>query len=336
MASLIRRRLIQRGLWAAGAAAGALAMAGPALAQDGGKYPNKPITLVVPHAPGGSVDGVARIYAEHLKEQLGQSVVVENKPGASGMIGAGYVARQPADGYTLYLNASIHSINPLLYKSTIKFDAVKDFTAISEVAKGALIFSIHPSVPAKTPQELVAVVKQNPSKYSFITSGFGSAGHLAMASFLASNGLGDQPIVLYKGGGPALTDLVGGQVTGIMDPMLSSAPFVKAGKLRALAVTGKDRSPLLPEVPTMIEQGVKGFEVYSWYGVWAPAHLPEDIRVKLDAATRKVVQSGAFKERLTALGFDAEYKDSKDFNRYIQEEMKRYEKIIRDANIKTE
>ena len=334
MNSSIRRKFIRRSV-------GVLALAGaatglPVLAQDAAKYPTKPITLVVPHAPGGSVDGVARIYAEFLKDELGQSVVVENKPGASGMIGAGHVARQPADGYTLYLNASIHSINPLLYKSTIKFDAVKDFTAISEVAKGALIFSVHPGVPAKTPQELVKVVKQNPSKYSFITSGFGSAGHLAMALFLADNGLGDQPIVLYKGGGPALTDLVGGQVSGIMDPMLSSAPFVKAGKLRALAVTGKERSPLLPDVPTMIEQGVKGFEFYSWYGVWAPAHLPEAIRAKLDAATSKVVHSAAYKEKLAALGFDAEYRDSKDFSAYIQQEMKRYDKIIQDAKIKSE
>lgn len=331
-----RRAFLQRTVLTAATAAVALGVSLPSHASDEAAYPSKTITMVVPHAPGGAVDGVARMYAELIGQELGQSVVVENKPGASGMIGAAQVARQPADGYTLYFNANIHNINPLLYKNTIKFDAVKDFTAISEVAKGALIFSVHPSVPANTPSELVQLLKQNPNKYTFVTSGYGSAGHLAMASFLANNGMGDQPIVLYKGAAPALTDVVGGQVTGIMDPMLSSSPFVKAGKLKALAVTGKQRSHVLPEVPTMIEQGVKDFEFYSWYGVWAPANLPAPILQKLDNATRKVVQSKTYVDKLSALGFDAEYKNSQDFSAYIQEEVKRYAKIIEQANIKTE
>ena len=152
---------------------------------------------LVPHPPGGSVDGVARLYAEQLSKELGQSVVVENRAGASGMIGAAYVARAAPDGYTLYLNASIHAINPLLYKKTIKFDSVKDFTPISELAQGALIFSVYPKVPANNVGELVKVLKADPQKYSFATSGFGSAGHLAAASFLHDNGLAQIPIVLY-------------------------------------------------------------------------------------------------------------------------------------------
>lgn len=235
----------------------------PAAASAQDAYPQRPITLVVPHPPGGSVDGVARIYAEQLAKELGQSVVVENRAGASGMIGAAYVARAAPDGYTLYLNASIHAINPLLYKKTIKFDAVKDFTPISELAQGALIFSINPKVPANNVQELVKTLKADPQKYSFATTGFGSAGHLAAASFLHENGLSQIPIVLYRGGGPALSDLIGGQVHALFDPMLSSLPMVRADKLRAVAVTGAERSPLLADVPSMREQGQKNFEFYS-------------------------------------------------------------------------
>lgn len=335
MPTTLRRTFLQRTAVAAAMTVAGVGATLPAFAKDA-DYPNKPITLIVPHAPGGAVDGVARLYADLLGKELEQSVVVENKPGASGMIGAAHVARQPADGYTLYFNASIHSINPLIYKSNMKFDAVNDFTAISQVAKGALIFSVHPSVPANTPNELIKLVKADPNKYTFVTSGYGSAGHLAIASYMSNNGLGDQPIILYKGAAPALTDVVGGQVTGLMDPMLSSLPFVKAGKLKPLAVTGDKRSPLLPEVPTMIEQGVKGFEFYSWYGVWAPAGLPSATLKKLDDLTHKVTQSSAYKAKLDSLGFDAEYKNSKDFNAYIQSEMKHYAKIIEDAKIKTE
>ncbi|WYX51758.1 tripartite tricarboxylate transporter substrate-binding protein [Achromobacter xylosoxidans] len=218
-----------------------------ALAAD--SYPQRPITLVVPHPPGGSVDGVARLYAEQLGKELGQSVVVENRAGASGMIGAAYVARAAPDGYTLYLNASIHAINPLLYKKTIKFDSVKDFTPISELAQGALIFSVNPKVPADNVRDLVKLLKAEPQKYSFATTGFGSAGHLAAASFLHENGLEQIPIVLYRGGGPALSDLVGGQVQGLIDPMLSSLPMVRAGKLKAVALTGADRSPCCLTLP---------------------------------------------------------------------------------------
>ena len=249
----------------------------PAAASAQEAYPQRPITLVVPHPPGGSVDGVARIYAEQLAKELGQSVVVENRAGASGMIGAAYVARAAPDGYTLYLNASIHAINPLLYKKTIKFDAVKDFTPISELAQGALIFSINPKVPANNVQELVKTLKADPQKYSFATTGFGSAGHLAAASFLHENGLSQIPIVLYRGGGPALSDLIGGQVHALFDPMLSSLPMVRADKLRAVAVTGAERNPLLADVPSMREQGQKNFEFYSWYGLWGPAKLPAPV-----------------------------------------------------------
>ncbi len=298
----------------------------------------KTITIVVPHAPGGSVDGVARTLALRLAEELKQNVVVENRAGASGMIGAASVARADADGYTLYFNASIHSINPLLYKSTIKFDAVKDFTAISMVAQGALIFSVHPQVPAATVPELIGIVKASPAKYTFVTSGYGSAGHLGVAQFLFETGLAklEIPIVLYKGAAPALQDLIGGQVHAMMDPFLSSLPQVKAGKLRALAVTGSERSPLLPDVPTMREAGMKDFEFYSWYGLWAPARLPAPVLKTLETATAAAAQAPAFKAKLNSLGFDVVYRNSADFGKFIDSEMAKYQLIIDKANIKVE
>jgi tripartite-type tricarboxylate transporter receptor subunit TctC len=299
-------------------------------------YPSKPITIVVPHAAGGAVDSVARFYANKLKDELKESVVVENRAGASGMIGAEHVARAPADGYTLYVNASIHSINPLLYKKAIRFDAVKDFTAISMLAQGALIFSVNPQVPANTVAELITEIKANPKRYSFATSGFGSAGHLGAAQFLYKTQLTQVPIVLYKGAAPALQDLVGGQVQAMMDPMLSSLPFVKSGKLRALAVTGDKRSPLLPDVPTLREAGLADQELYSWYGLWGPANLPPAVMKKLNDASARIMAQPDMNTRLVNMGFEPAYKNAATFEKFIDEETARYRAIIARANITVE
>ncbi|MFC5522937.1 Bug family tripartite tricarboxylate transporter substrate binding protein [Polaromonas jejuensis] len=332
------KRFAHRSFVATGLAALAAAVVPMCTALAQTDYPARVITIVVPYAPGGSVDGVARTYAEMLRKELKQSVVVDNRPGASGLVGAGTVARAVPDGYTLYINASIHNINPLLYKKTIKYDAVKDFTAISMLAQGALIFSVNPQVPAKTVSELIRVVKANPERYSFVTSGFGSAGHLGIAQFMYETGIEplNLPIALYKGAGPALTDLIGGQVQGMMDPMLSSLSNVKAGKLRALAVTGRERSPLLPDVPTMRESGVKDFEFYSWYGLWAPANLPTPILKRLEAASAKIMESPEMTAKLADFGFNVAYKNSTDFNKFIGVEIKRYQTIIDSAHIKVE
>ncbi|GGX13086.1 MFS transporter [Pigmentiphaga litoralis] len=323
-----RRTFVRHTVVLAGAAA--LAHAGFATAQS---YPTRPVTIVVPHAPGGAVDSVARIFAEKLKDELKQSVIVENRAGASGMIGAQHVARSEADGYTLYVNASIHSINPLLYKKSIKFDAVKDFTAVSMLTQGALIFSVPPSVGATSVSDLIAKFKASPNRYSFATSGFGSAGHLGAAQFLYENDLSQIPIVLYKGAAPALQDLVGGQVQAMMDPMLSSLPFVKAGKLTALAVTGAQRSPLLPDVPTLRESGMKDFELYSWYGLWAPANVPPAIVKQLDDASSRIMAQPDMKSKLETFGFESAYKNSANFAKFIDAETARYKVVIEKANI---
>ncbi|MCW8174123.1 Bug family tripartite tricarboxylate transporter substrate binding protein [Verminephrobacter aporrectodeae] len=330
MSPSIRRRFLGNSIAFIGLAGAACA---GAWAQPA--YPARSVTIVVPHPAGGSVDSVARLYADKLRDTLGVAVVIENRAGASGMIGAEYVARAAPDGYTLYLNASIHSINPLLYRK-MKFDAVRDFTPVSLLAQGALIFSVNPQVPANTVQELVAKVRATPDKYNFVTSGYGSAGHLGIAQFLHENQLTGMPLALYKGSAPALTDLVGGQVSAMMDPFLSSLPYVKAGKLRALAVTGRERSPLLPDVPTLRESGMKDFELYSWYGLWAPAKLPAPILDLLQESSAKIMALPEIRARLATFGFDPAYKNSADFAKFIDAETLRYKGVIEAAHIAIE
>lgn len=312
-----------------------LGAAAPAWAIDS-NYPSRPITIIVPHAPGGPVDNVARFFADKLKDELKQSIVIENKAGASSMLGAAHVARSAPDGYTLYINASIHSINPFLYKKTIQYDAVKDFTAISLLAQGPLVFLVNPNVPATTAQAFAQEIKAQPSKFQFATGGFGAADHLASAYFLHELGLKDVPIALYKGGAPALQDLMGGTVSAKMDAILTALPLVKSGKVRALAVTGAQRSPLLPEVPTMQEAGFKDFEFSSWYGLWAPAKLPADITTKLDNAARRIMATAEMQNKLSSLGFSVDYRGPKGFAGFIQSESQRYGAIVKAADIKIE
>lgn len=325
-----RRKLLRSTL----AGLGLIAIGAPSPAQDA--YPSKPIVLVVPHAPGGPVDSVGRFLAEKLAAELKQNVVVDNRAGASSMIGAAQVAASAPDGYTLYVNASIHSINPLLYKKTMKYDAVKDFTAISMLAQGPLLFVVNPQVPATNAKDFAALVQADPKKYTFATGGFGAADHLASAYFLHEIRQPGIPIALYKGGAPALTDLMGGQVSAKMDAILTSMPLVKANKLRALAITGRDRSPLMPDVPTMREAGFKDFEFYTWYGLWAPANLPAPIRQKLETTVQRIVATPEWKERMSAQGFEAVYRNSADFSKFIDAEVARYQTIVTAANIKAD
>jgi tripartite-type tricarboxylate transporter receptor subunit TctC len=299
------------------------------------QYPTKPVRIIVPHAAGGAVDGVARILAGKLTEVLGQNVNVENRAGASGTIGAEYVAKSAPDGYTLYVNASIHTINPYVMKEKARFDAVKDFTPLSNLAQGPLLFSVNPGVPAKNAAEFVALVKADPKKYAFATSGFGSAGHLGEEFLKLRAGL-DIPIVLYKGAAPALTDVIGGAAQAMMDPILSSGPHVKAGKLKPMAITAAKRSPLFPEVPTMIESGFPGFEFYSWYGLWGPANLPKDIAAKVEQAAIKAMQAPEIRERLISQGFEPVGSNGAEFGKFIEIEDAKYAKIVKDANIQAQ
>jgi tripartite-type tricarboxylate transporter receptor subunit TctC len=306
--------------------------AGAAVAQN---YPTRTVSLVVPYPAGGSVDGVARIVAQSLAERLGQSVIVENRAGgAGGIVGANYVAKATPDGYTLLLTASIHVITPFLAK-TMPYDVAEDFTPISLVAAGPLIVSTAPNVPATNLRDFFALVRKTPDKFTFATSSFGSAGHLAIELLKRDAGL-DTLVIAYKGAGPMLTDVMSGQVQLVADPILSSLPLAQTGKIKALAVTSAKRVAAAPEIPTIAESGATGFDFLSWYGLWGPKGLPSDIAAKLQAAIAAIAVEPQAKGRLALLGFEPIGSTTPYFAKYIDDEMAKYAKIIKDAGIRAE
>jgi tripartite-type tricarboxylate transporter receptor subunit TctC len=298
-------------------------------------YPSRVVTVVVPYPAGGSVDGVARLLAQKLNESFGRSFIVENRAGgAGGIVGANYVAKAAPDGYTLMLTASIHVVTPFLHK-VVPYDVVTDFTPISLVASGPLIVSTTAQTPAKNLKEFFDLVRKDPNKYAFATSSFGSAGHMAIELLKRDAGV-DTLVVPYKGASPALTDLMSGQVQLIADPMLSSLPLAKAGSIKALAITSSKRVDIAPEIPTVAESGMKGFDFGSWYGLWAPKGLPADLVTKIQAEVARIVQRPEVKERFALLGFEPIGSTPDYFAGYIKDEMAKYEQIIKDANIKAE
>ncbi len=306
--------------------------AAPVLAQS---YPSRTVTVIVPFPAGGSVDGVARILVQKLNETVGQHFIVENRPGgASGTVGANAVAKAAPDGYTLLVSASVHVINPYLYKS-VPYDVVADFTPVTLLADGPLIVSTTPSVPVNNLKDLFALVRKDPQKYTFGTTSVGSASHLAIELLKLDAGL-DTLVVSYKGTAPALTDLMSGQIHLLADPMLSSLPLAQSGKIKALGLTSLKRAASAPEIPTVEESGVKGFDFVSWYGLWGPKNLPADISAKLQADIAKVIALPEMKQRLNMLGFEPIGTHGAQFATYIRDEMAKYEKIIRDAKIKVD
>ena len=310
----------------------ALTLAATAGAQT---YPSKPVRVIVPYPPGGTVDVVARVLAQRLSEQMGQQFVVENRAGANGTVGSDLVAKAAPDGYTLLVQASIFVANPL-FLPNVPYDVQKDFTPISNIGAVPLLVTAHPSVPAANLREFIALVKADIKKYSFATSGLGSAGHLSEELIKRQAGIPDMLIVPYKGSGPALTDLLGGQVSAMIDPLPSSYPLVKGGKLKPLAVTGSKRVPFMPSVPTVAESGLAGFEMVSWYGLWGPAGLPKDLAARLTTEVVRAVRSPQAAERLGEQGFEASGAGAEQFAPYIRDEIARYARIIKEANIKVE
>jgi len=293
------------------------------------------VTVIVPFPPGGSVDGVARIIVDRLNQTLGSHFIVENRAGgASGNVGANVVAKADADGYTLLLTASLHVVNPFLYKG-VRFDVVRDFTPVTLIAKGPLIVSTTPSVPANNLKDFFDLVRNDPQKYTFGTTSVGSASHLVV-ELLKREANVDTLVVAYKGTGPALTDLMSGQIQLLADPMLSSLPQVQGGRIKALAITSLKRQPAAPDIPTVEESGLPGFEFVSWYGLWGPKDLPAAITAKLQSGVAAVLAEPEVKARLTTLGFEAIGSAPDEFAKYIESEMAKYGKIIHDANIKAE
>jgi tripartite-type tricarboxylate transporter receptor subunit TctC len=304
----------------------------PAVAQT---YPNRTVSVVVPYPAGGSVDGVARIITQKLNESLGQHFIVDNRAGgAGGVVGANYVAKAEPDGTTLLLTASIHVITPFLYKN-IPYDVVKDFTPITLIATGPLLVSTSPKVPADNLREFFDLVRKDPSKFTFATSSFGSAGHLAIELLKRDAGV-DTLVIAYKGAGPALNDLMAGQVQLMVDPMLSSLPLARGKAIKALAVTSAKRLASAPEIPTVGESGMTGFEFVSWYGLWAPKNLPPVLVEKLQAEVAKIVAQPEVKQLLEKLGFEPVGSTTEYFAKFITDEMEKSGRIITDAKIKTE
>jgi tripartite-type tricarboxylate transporter receptor subunit TctC len=290
-------------------------------------YPDKPVRIVVGFSAGGTTDVIARIMAKELTEATGQSFVVENKPGAGSNIGTEYVARSPADGYTLYFVAVTSAINQTLYPK-VNFDLNKDFAPIALAAKVPNVLVVNPSVPVKSVKELVDYAKAHPGKLNFASSGSGTSIHLAGELFKQQAGV-DVMHVPYKGSGPALTDLIGGQVQFMFDNMPSSWPHVQSGKLRALAVTTKERSASAPDLPTMAESGFPKFDVSSWFGLIAPAKTPPEVIEKLNAIMEKALDKPEVKRSYDQLGAVAVKTTPAEFGQFIKSEVEQWSVVVK-------
>ena len=295
-------------------------------------YPNRPVKVIIPFPPGGTLDIVGRMLAQKLGDALGQQFVVENRAGGNGSIGATAVTKSANDGYTLLFNASTFVTGPIVM-ATPPYSIANDFTAIALVAKAPLSVSVNKNLPVKDLKEMFAYAKANPGKLTFAIGSVSSAGHLA-TELLKRGGGGDYTIVPYKGSTPAYQDLIGGQITGFVDPVLGAVQHHKAGNLRILAVTSATRLPTLPEVPTVAET-LPGYEFTSWYGLWGPAKLPGEITQRLNAETNKAL-AGEMKERLLSQGILLGGGSVAEFAKFQQDYINDMAKLIADAKIKVE
>lgn len=327
--SLSCKTFLRKTLAAAAGLAGALALSTAQAA-----YPEQPVRVLVGFPAGGTTDIVARIIAKELSQDLGQSFVVENKPGAGSNLAAGEVARAKPDGYTLLMVAVTSAINETLY-GNLPFSLVKDFTAVALAAKVPNLLVVNPSLPIKSVQELVAYAKANPGKLAFASSGSGTSIHMAGELFKLRADV-NVLHVPYRGSAPALTDLIGGQVQFMFDNMPSAWPHAQAGKLRPLAVTTLTRSPSAPDLPTMAELGFKDFDVSSWFGLIAPAGTPQEVVDKLNASVRKALSNPEVLARYADLGAVAEPGSAKQFADFIKREVDTWRPVVKASGAKVE
>ena len=308
--------------------AAALAGAGASHAQG---YPSKTIRMIVPIAPGGGTDTMARLISQRLSEQLGVTIIVDNRAGAGTVIGTEMASKAPADGYTLMTVAPEFVINPSLRK--LPYDPVKDFTCITQMTSGQYFLSTHPAVPVKTTKQFVALARSRPGHVSFGSSGNGSANHLAGVLFahMTKTNLVHVP---YKGAGPAGIALLSGEIDFMFSNVASSIPYIRQGKVRAIASTGEKRSSVAPEIPTVVESGVPGFVVVGFYVLLAPGATPPDVIAKLNAEAGKALQSAVMKERLAGLGLEGVGSTPADCNRFVQAEIAKWAPIVKAAGAK--
>jgi tripartite-type tricarboxylate transporter receptor subunit TctC len=310
----------------------AIAIFGVATTSFADTYPSKPVTIVIPFPPGGTLDVVGRMLAQKLTEQMGQSFIVDNRPGAGGTIGASVVKNARADGYTLLFSPSTFVSTPMTMP-TAPYDAIKDFTPVALVAKAPLAIAVRQDLPFNDVKGLVAYAKANPGNMTFAIGSSASAGHMSTELLKRAGGI-EYLVVPYKGSGPAYQDLIGGRIDAFIDPILGSSSHAKAGKLKVIAVTSKERVPSLPNTPTVGET-VAGYEFYSWYGLWGPAKMPKEIADKLNAEVNKAL-NGDMKAKLTEQGLLLTPGSIDDFVHFQQDDTVKVAKIIKDANIKAE
>jgi len=309
-------------------ASGAFAADAPAA------YPERPIRVVVPFPPGGGADVTMRILSEALRPHLAQPIVIDNRGGASTIIGTEIVAKAKPDGYTILIATTTFAINPSLH-ATLPYDPLRDLAPVTLVAVTPYILVVHPSLPVRTVKDLVALAKERPGQLTYASVGNGSATHLATEMLVARTGI-KVVHVPYKGSSPALSDLIGGHVSMYLGSMPASVPQARSGKLRALAVTGPRRAPAAPEVPTIAESGFPGYEFASWYGLFAPAGTPPAIVDQLQGAVRKVLERRDLRERMLAEGNEVVGSTPSDFAAVIRADIAKYARIVKAANIKPE
>jgi tripartite-type tricarboxylate transporter receptor subunit TctC len=322
-------RVMSRCLLAALVLAAALATSASGWAQS---YPNRPVRLVVPFPAGGPADALGRVIADQLNKMWGQPVIIENRGGAGGNLGAEVVARAAPDGYTLLLNASSHVINASLYEK-LPYDPIKDFTPVSEVASYMLVLVVHPSAQATSVKEFVALARSKQDGLSVANAGLGTPTHLAAVLFAQAAGV-NLVHVPYRGAAPASTDLIAGQVPAMFNNPVNAVPQVRSNNLRALAVTGAKRLSLLPDLPTIAESGYPGFETRTWYGLFGPAGLPADVVRKLHADTEKVLRIPEIANNLIAQGWDIAVSPPDQFSVVLQSEFDRWSAVVKRAGIK--
>jgi tripartite-type tricarboxylate transporter receptor subunit TctC len=318
----IRSLLLQTGL--------ALALATAAAAQD---YPTKPIRMIIPFPPGGSNDVVGRLIATHLGERLGKQVVVDNRAGAGGVIGTEIAANAPPDGYTLLIISIAHAVNPWLYK--LNYDPIKAFAPIGVLATGPNVLAINPGLPVNSVKELVAMAKQKPGELQYASAGIGSFQHLGGELFKLEAGV-DMLHVPFKGGGPAMIDVIGGHTKLLFSSLVQTTPHLKSGKLKAIATGGTKRSPVLPDIPTVAEAGVPTYEAVNWWGLVAPAGTPQAIIDKVHKELTAVQDAPEVKNQFASEGAEIVKMDPPEFGTFMEKEMKKWERVVKEGKIKAE
>ena len=298
------------------------------------QYPNKPIRMILSTSPGGGADVTARLLAPRLSEAFAQNVIVENRPGASGMIAGEFVARQPADGYTILLDITTHAVNPALY-AKMPYEPLKDLVPVTQVMQAPNVLVVHPSIPVASVKEFIVYAKSKGGGLAYASSGNGSAQHLAAEMFKMRTGI-DMVHVPYKGGGPALADVVAGQVPVFFALLSSATPHIRAGRLNPIAVTGSARAESMPELPTIAESGLPGYEIYDFNGLYFPARTPAEIIQRWQREVARVLSIPEVRERFAALGTEPVGSTPQAFEAFLRSEITKWAQLVKDANIRVE